>query len=401
LFAENNMTISEGKPGVRLDPIVLAAMREELRTVSEQVVEVVVAEVPSYRGAFAGSMGQTIRDAVALALDGFLELSSREADADAGAPLGPVVEGAYRLGRGEARSGRSMEALLAAYRMGARVAWRGLSDRAVAAGLPAAQVAQFAEMVFAYIDELSAASAAGHADELETSGRVRQRLLERLARQLLTGATPGTLVATAKRAEWEPPETLTAVLLPPGQVRGAVANLPPRTLLAGEDLPDIDAPDVALLLVPDANRAALLRGLEGRHAVVGPTVGWQRTRGSFLRAVRTRSLGVRPGRGAPVDSDRHLARLVLEADPEALSDLRALALAPLAELRPATAEKLTETLRAWLLCRGRREQVAELLHVHPQTVRYRVTQLRELYGDRLDDPERVLELTVALGTPPR
>ncbi len=388
------------QPEVRLDAIVVAALREELRDVSEQVVEVVIAEVPSYRDAFAGPMGQTIRDAVALALDGFLELSTREADADAGTPLGPVVEGAYRLGRGEARSGRTMEALLAAYRMGARVAWRGLSDRAVSAGLPAGQVAQFAELVFAYIDELSAASAAGHADELETSGRVRQRLLERLARQLVTGATPATLAATAKRAEWEAPETLTAVLLPPGQVRGAGANLTSRTLLAGEDLPDLDAADVALLLVPDAGRAALLRALEGRHAVVGPGVPWLRARASYLRAVRTRALGVRPGKGAPVDSDRHLARLVLEADAEALADLRSLALAPLRELRPAAAEKLTETLRAWLLCRGRREQVAALLHVHPQTVRYRVTQLRELFGERLDDPEAALELTVALGTAP-
>ncbi|MEP6814598.1 MAG: helix-turn-helix domain-containing protein [Marmoricola sp.] len=393
------MITSEPKPSVRLDPIVLAAMREELRSVSEQVVEVVIAEVPSYGDAFAGPMGQTIRDAVALALDGFLELSSREADAEAGTPLGPVVEGAYRLGRGEARSGRSMEALLAAYRMGARVAWRGLSDRAVAAGLPAAQVAQFAEMVFAYIDELSAASAAAHADELETSGRVRERLLERLARQLVTGATPATLAATAKRAEWEPPETLTAVLLPPGQVRGAGASLTSRTLVAGEDLPDMDAPDVALLLVPEANRATLLRALEGRHAVVGPTVPWLRSRASYLRAVRTRALGVRTAGAAAVDSDRHLARLVLAADPEALADLRAIALAPLSELRPATAEKLAETLRAWLLGRGRREAVAALLHVHPQTVRYRVGQLRELFGERLDDPEAVLELTVALGVP--
>ncbi|MBJ7358550.1 MAG: helix-turn-helix domain-containing protein, partial [Nocardioides sp.] len=34
--------------------------------------------------------------------------------------------------------------------------------------------------------------------------------------------------------------------------------------------------------------------------------------------------------------------------------------------------------------------------VHPQTVRYRMGQLRELYGDRLDDPDAVLELLIAL-----
>ena len=35
--------------------------------------------------------------------------------------------------------------------------------------------------------------------------------------------------------------------------------------------------------------------------------------------------------------------------------------------------------------------------MHAQTVRYRMGQLRELYGDRLDDPETVLALMVALG----
>jgi len=89
--------------------------------------------------------------------------------------------------------------------------------------------------------------------------------------------------------------------------------------------------------------------------------------------------------------------LVLDADPQARADLRASVLAPLAELRPATAEKLTETLRSWLLHHGRLDDVAAALFVHPQTVRYRMGQLRELYGDRLDDPAMVLALTVALG----
>ena len=69
---------------------------------------------------------------------------------------------------GEARNGRSMDALLAAYRVGARVAWRELSATAVSAGLPATTIARFAELVFAYIDELSASSVSGHADESAT-----------------------------------------------------------------------------------------------------------------------------------------------------------------------------------------------------------------------------------------
>ena len=51
------------------------------------------------------------------------------------------------------------------------------------------------------------------------------------------------------------------------------------------------------------------------------------------------------------------------------------------ELRPATRERLEETLRSWLLHQGRRDAVAADLHIHAQTVRYRMGQVRALYGD--------------------
>jgi DNA-binding PucR family transcriptional regulator len=40
--------------------------------------------------------------------------------------------------------------------------------------------------------------------------------------------------------------------------------------------------------------------------------------------------------------------------------------------------------------------MARELHVHPQTVRYRLAQLRELFGERLDDPDARFELALAL-----
>ena len=46
--------------------------------------------------------------------------------------------------------------------------------------------------------------------------------------------------------------------------------------------------------------------------------------------------------------------------------------------------------------RGRTEAVAKALHVHPQTVRYRLARLRELFGPRLDDPDARFELELAL-----
>jgi len=376
---------------LQLPAAAVTEMRSRLPAVADETVAAIIAEVPSYEGALTGSMGENIRNAVQLALGGFLSLASGRRGANPRTPAAPAVEGAYQLGRGEARSGRTTDALLAAFRVGARVSWREMSTTAVENGVPAETLVDFAELVFAYIDELSAASVAGHTDELATTGRVRQRLLERIARHLLQGSSTETVLAAAERAGWEAPTTLTAVVLPEAQVRPVLAAVASRTLVAA-DLPDLD--DHALLLVPDAHgrrRPALLRALLGRGAVAGPARPWLEVRASYERAVRARALGITE------DTEAHLAQLVLCADPEALADLRTQVLAPLEGLRAGSAEKLADTLRSWLLHHGRREDVAEELFVHPQTVRYRMGQLRELYGDRLDDPATVLALTIALG----
>ena len=191
--------------GLELDPAVVAALRDRLPLVADRAVAALAAEVPGYAGALTEQTRGTIELAVQTALGAFLELAEQSRDADPGTPLHSALEGAYALGRGEARSGRSMDALLAAYRVGARVSWRELSTTAVESGLPAGTVAQFAELVFAYIDQLSAASVAGHTDELDTTGRVRERYLERLGRDLLAGAPPEALAVAAERADWAPP----------------------------------------------------------------------------------------------------------------------------------------------------------------------------------------------------
>ncbi len=107
-----------------------------------------------------------------------------------------------------------------------------------------------------------------------------------------------------------------------------------------------------------------------------------------------------PNARSSIDTEKRLVDLILLADPEALADLRTQVLEPLDAVRPAARARLTETLRSWLLHHGRRELIAEQLYVHPQTVRYRMTQLRGIFGDRLDDPNEVLRLTIALAVMP-
>ena len=385
--------------GLAVDPQTIAALESVLPRMAERAVAAITAEVPAYTDAFSGRMGHNIENAVQTSLGAFLRLATRDQGSDPGPPLSPALEGAYELGRGEARNGRSIDALLSAYRVGAREAWRGLSETAVGAGMSAAMIARFAALVFAFIDQLSASSASGHTDEQATAGRVRQRYLDQLTEQLLAGESPEVLVASAERANWTTPRTLTAVLLPIAQTRGLAAQFNPGTLQITDGLPELDPSESwAVVLIPDADgrhRKALLAMLADRQAIVGPSRPWREVHASYRRVVRARALATTSD-GA-LDTDEHLVEILLGADPEAAEDLRRRALAPLAALRPNSAGRLAETLRSWLLHQGQREAVAADLFVHPQTVRYRMNQLRELYGERLSDPRSILELTVALG----
>jgi hypothetical protein len=388
--------------GLDLSDEVGLALEAVLPRMAERTVAAVTVEVPSYADAFSGRLGQNIENAVQMALRAFLRLATRTQDSDAATQLSPALDGAYELGRGEARTGRSVDALLAAYRVGARVAWRELSTTAVDAGLGAVTISRFAELVFAFIDELSASSVTGHADELATTGRVRDRYLDRLGQHLLAGEPVEILEASAEKADWPPPRSLTAVLMPTAQVRGVASALGQATLQLSEDLPGIDAAEsLTLFLVPDmdgARRRQLLRALRGRRAWVGPDRPWTQARLSYQRATQARSLVV-AGNTQVIDTDEHLVELILGSNHDAISDLRSRALAPLADLRPSTAATLVETLRSWLLNQGHRDTIAAELFVHTQTVRYRMSRLRELYGDVLNDPRTILELTVALGIP--
>ncbi len=402
-FREETSPAAEGAARLGLEPELASRLRERLPAVAEQTVLAVIAEVPGYAGALMGEMRENIERAVRMALGGFVRLAEDAKKSDPRTPLQPALAAAYELGRGEAREGRTMDALLAAYRVGARVAWRELSGVMVDEGLAAATLAEFAELVFAYIDELSAASVAGHTDERATTGRVRQQYLERLGQRLLDGASVEALTEAAERAGWEPPTTITAVLVPSAQVRPALAGLDARTLVVSSDLADSATRDNddAILLVPDVGegrRPQLLRALDGREAVVGPSRPWTEAAASYERARRSRELIRAKGRAA-VDADAHLATLLVHGDQATFADLRRQALAPLADLRQHTADRLELTLRSWLLHQGRRDDVAADLMVHPQTVRYRMTQLRDLYGDRLSDPKAVFELVIALGGP--
>src|ERR1051326_872301 len=115
-----NFPVSE--PWRGLDSSVADVIEPELEAITEEVLATIAAEVPEYARPLEGAFGRGIRTGVGEALSQFVALIR---DPDAGRDLGREVYVA--LGRGELRQGRTLDSLQAAYRVGARVAWRRLA----------------------------------------------------------------------------------------------------------------------------------------------------------------------------------------------------------------------------------------------------------------------------------
>jgi PucR C-terminal helix-turn-helix domain len=383
---------SEAAPRATLPREAAEVLRPLLPALSEEIVEAIGRQVEPYRRPLEGPFGRAVRTGTEQALERFLDLISDPSSG--GSQEGRIY---VQLGRGEFREGRSLDALLAAYRLGARIAWRRFAAAGDAAGLAPGVMYQLGEAIFAYIDELSAESAEGYAQAQSAAegerSRRRRELVSLLRRQ--PPADEASVRALAAQVSWQLPERLGALVTKTGDEARLATRLGSGVLAASFD-------ELAVALVPDPDapgrRAQLRAALDRRAGALGPAVGWRRAHSSIERAELAYRLHL-DDRLAPdglVVADEHLPELMVHGDPDLAERLAERQLAPLRSLADGPRRKLEATLRAWLDYRGRPEEVAHHLGVHPQTVRYRLNQLRELFGRRLEDPEERLALSLAL-----
>jgi hypothetical protein len=383
----------ESRPWEALPADAATVLRPELPGLADEIIEAISREVPDYARPLEGPFGRGLREGVEEALRQFMDLIEGPS-----AERGSGREVYVNLGRGEWRAGRSLDALLAAYRVGARVAWRRLVAAGERAGLEPRTLYVLAEAIFAYIDELSGESIEGFTREQAAAAGELQRRRARLVALLIQDPPPdrAAVEAAAAEAGWPLPRTLAAVAAEGGDAGRLARRLDTDVLAA-------PAPPFICLLVPDPDgpgrRERLERAAGGRRAAIGPAVPWAEAAISHARADRALRLALegplRDDRGL-IDAAAHRVALLLGQDRRLAGELSATALAPLEGLTAAQRERLRDTLAAWLRHRGRTEQVAGALHVHPQTVRYRMGRLRELFGDALDDPDARFELELAL-----
>jgi hypothetical protein len=358
-----------------------------LATVADEIIAA-VGTVPAYARPIDGPFGEGVRAGVREALRHFIA----EIEASGRVPRAEVY---LALGRGEMRAGRTLDALLSAYRLGARVAWRRFAAAGVEAGLEPDVLYLLAEALFAYIDELSAESAEGYALEQSAAASEAELRRRRLVRMLVREPPADALaVETASgEAGWPLPRSLAVLAIDGPQREHAAARLPPDTIaetiaeLTCAIVPDPDGP---------GRRAAIERAIVDAQAVagLGTTVGWPEAALSFSRA--RAALELAAGETELVIARDRAGALLLRSDGRLASELAADRLAPLSELSSGSRRRLRATLDAWLAEQGRIGAVAERLSVHPQTVRYRLGRLRDLFGEALDDPEERFWLELAL-----
>ncbi len=407
----------------------------EIEPISAEILESIAREVPEYARPLDGRFGRGIRRGVGEALAQFVALIR---DPDAGRDSGREVY--LALGRGEQHAGRTLDSLQAAYRIGARVAWRRFADACRRADVGAEPLSLLAEAVFAYIDELAADSVEGYAQAHAEVEDVRRRRRRELVVLLLDDppADAADLVAAARAAGWGVPAGLAALACPEDALARVARRLPPEaltTVVDGEGcilLPDPEGPGRAEALARAASEArialgptvpaaataeswslaeALMRAASA-GAVPGTSDGAQRsdrTGATSRRRVRTDGAAASRRRGqatgkprpaAPLRVDDHLAALLLFESRHLTGRIAARRLAPLADLTPKARARMRETALAHLRHDGNAVAMATEMHVHPQTARYRIARLRELLGDQLDDPDARFELELALRAEP-
>lgn len=364
----------------------------ELPAVTEEILETIAREVPEYERPLEGRFGRGIRTGVNEALLQFVALIR---DPDAGREPGREVY--VELGRGEQRVGRTLDSLQSAYRIGARVAWRRIAEVGRKAGLEPEPLTLLAEAIFAYIDELSADSVEGYAEAQAAVEDLRRRRRQELVAMLLRDppAAAADLAATAQSAGWQVPGRLAALACSDDDLGPIAGRLPVEALVTVLDgagcilLPDPEGPGRLDQLRRAAAKATLALGPATEPARAASS--WNLAK-ALLLAVET---GAVTGSGL-LRAEDHLADLLLVANPQLTSLLAARRLAPLEGLSNRAQQRMRDTALAYVRHHGNAVAMATELGVHPQTARYRIARLKELFGDDLEDPDARFELELAL-----
>lgn len=310
----------------------------------------------------------------------------------------PRVTGIDRAGRGAPYA-----AVLQAFRVGGRFIWEVLVERAEPSSRDL--LLRSAADIWAVSDELAS----------QVTDAYRGALAERARRD---GQSRSVLIGTlldgdGAHAEqlWE---TADALDLRSGTDFVVVSALCPTP--GAEGLPNIertlrkqnvasawrlvnDHQDGLIVLRFGFDRAHLKELLEARAETrIGLSAPFQRLEeaAEAKRSARVACIAMAPGSAGVLAYDDDPLAVLLASVPDQAATLARSLLGPVLDLPPEDSAMLLDTARGWLAERGSTSTAARVLHIHRNTVRYRLKRLEELAGLDLADPADMARLQVAL-----
>ncbi len=399
-----------GRPARPPEPLaaLLDALDARADDLAERMLERYLSTIPTYRALPDETLRQ-VREVNRRNVRGFIR-SMRRNKGPSAEELRFIRDSAER----RAREGVPLSALLAAYRMGAQLAWVeavslvGDERDGLRAGL------DLATAVMRWVDEVSGAVAQSYLEEYERLSSDR----EAARRDFLEGAISGALtaeeiLARAEALGLDPAARPSVALIAVAQTEGdgALRSLQHRLRSMAADLPEakrslaVTRGAELVIVFPaengeDAMIAALRTYVERASEQIGAavTAGVGRARDSLAEvsgSYREASIALtatRGGSNAPVAVyGEVLVEELLLRERGVARRLAQVVLDPL-----AGHPDLYATLVEYIKSGPSLPTVAKRLFLHPNTVAYRLARVKELTGRDPKSPAGISELYLAL-----
>lgn len=400
-------------PNVSSDDEVPAAAAALLREVAEHleshidaIAEMMVttqrAEIPAYRDMDDESLIADVRTISVTVVRMWLTVMATGKPIDA-TMLTPIVEGARR----RVLQGVDIESLLRAYRVGIRVMWTEIVNSPGWQGrVPHDAMAPVATWVLTFSDVLSTTVASAYIDESAQLAREQEHRRSSLLNLILSGPAPDRhnapdqldlphCVMVARVAEDLPLAQLEQIGYElERRVGAALWTVRHSSVVVVVQLPDPKRRQAIRdrLIQLLADERILAFGIGNRAE--GPA----ETRQSHSEATEALQIGPQMSRVGPAIYDcRELAPVIaLLHDPARARRFAETALEPLAGVLDR--KWAMPTLDAYLSHQGRHKDVATTLGLHPNTVKYRLNELRPHLdaADAVGDGDRAATLLLAI-----
>lgn len=333
-------------------------------------------------------------------LDNLVHILSRFA----GRPT-PGLEAPRETGRRRAEQGVPLAVILHAYRIAGKFLWAAILAEAEESSSSPTALLEAASDLWFIIDELSGEVTSSYRDTVDERARRDQQTRNAMLDVLLRGDVGDTSLF------WESTD---ALRLPrKGTFVVAAAKTPDpgvESIPKAEDVlrhrgvqsvwrVEVDVHVGVLVLTPQVRierLCALLTELtNGPVGLSQPYDNLDQTPAA-LRQARLAYRAAVPSRRGLVRYEQAPVAVLLAGAPEAAAMVADAVLGPVLALPQAECESILTTLGVWLAEEGATSEAAARLHMHRNTVRYRLRRLEELTGRSLAQPTGLAELYLAL-----